>query len=230
MTQETNPAFVLLVQNANSTSALIVTFIFMKACITAQVVRALGIPRYQMLTKDEVLLPPHVVVSHDCLYYPNLWPSYCHMWQCSIGAAGCLWCSSPSLTKENTVIDGTLMNPSFQIAINDSLRNRGIFFLVCCRYHCSWGFVSHNFIEERFAFENADMLALVLWIWMDLLSWYKFCSVCFGFAWNWMTSFALFVDGFTYNARFLWSQVIKSANVNYVNEDRLKSFIYRIMY
>ena len=51
--QETNLAFVSLAQNANSTSALIVTSIFMRACIIAPVVRASGIRSLPLLMKND---------------------------------------------------------------------------------------------------------------------------------------------------------------------------------
>lgn len=54
--QEINQAFVLHAQNANTTSALIVTFIFMRAYTTAQVVRASGIPGQLVLLKNDKLL------------------------------------------------------------------------------------------------------------------------------------------------------------------------------
>lgn len=53
LTQETNLAFVLHVQSADSTSALIVTFTFMRACIIALVVRASGIPSQPLPAKND---------------------------------------------------------------------------------------------------------------------------------------------------------------------------------
>lgn len=49
LVQETSPIFLLFAPNANSTSASIVTSIFMRACITAQAVRASGILRWSLL-------------------------------------------------------------------------------------------------------------------------------------------------------------------------------------